>query len=170
MVKYNNMAYRMGIGVLIVNTIFPIAVIHFATQKPSPDSFVPMIGLILVIIVTNIIYFNFLYYWYFTSYDEQKVVQKWFKKRKRIYFNEVKYIYLTHDSVIISEKQLDLIVKKRSRKERKRIKRIIKNEVFIYINDTDKVFPKILLSKCVNAEKVDLGMEMEAYRKLFELD
>lgn len=169
MVKYNNMAYRMGLGVLIANTLFPIIVIHFATQKPSLDTLVPAIGFIIVIISVDFLYFYLLHQWYFTSYDEQKVVQKWFKKRKEIYFKDVKFLYFVDDLVILTNRKFNLSIEK-SHKKRNRVKRTLKNEVCININIYDKVFSKMLLSKCVNAEKVDLGMEMEAYRKLFELD
>ena len=61
--------------------------------------------------MTNNFVFIFIFTWTYgilTYYDENKIIQKWLKKRKRIDFNKVQYMYFIDNLVILSEKQYNV--------------------------------------------------------------
>lgn len=170
MKKYNNIANHMGFITVLMNIISSIMIIFFATREQSIDTIVPIIGFSCIIVTVNFVYFYLLDHWYLTYYDEQQIVQKWFKKRKKINFEEVNYLYFIGAMVIASTHDFNISVKDTIMKERRRILKMLKNEVCISINIYDKLFPKILLEKCINAVKIDLGVKEKVYREMFELD
>ena len=55
-------------------------------------------------------------------------------------------------------------------KARRQIKRTLKNEICILINPYDQIFPKILLTKCEKAKKIEFKVKEKKYRELFDLD
>lgn len=170
MKKYNNIANHMNFAIALMNVISPVMIVFFATKQQSIDTIVPMIGFACIIVIGNFAYFYLLDHWYLTYYDEQKIVQKWFKKRKEIKFEEVNYLYFIGTMVIVSAHNFNISAKDTTMKERRRILKMLKNEVCISINVYDKLFPKILLGKCVNAVKIGLGVKEKVYREMFELD
>jgi len=154
----------------VTNVLFPILIVFFAMRERSIDTIIPMIMFIVLIIMINYVYFFLVDQWYFTYYDENKVMQKWFIKRKQINFDEVKYMYFVSSLVILSNKSFDIVTNRINLKARRKIIRKLKNEICIIINVYDKVFPKILLTKCVNATKIDFEVKEKIYREMFELD
>ena len=170
MKKYNNVANHMGFVVVFVNILFPIMIISILLTGQGIDMIVGSISFALIVIMTNLVYFYLLDQWYFTYYDEQHIVQKWFKKRKRIDFDKVKYMYFVDNLVILAEKQFNIPTQKINIKTKRIIKRTLKNEMCIAISVYDRLFPKILLGKCINAVKIDLGVKEKIYREMFELD
>lgn len=170
MKKYDNIANHMSLMTAVTNVLFSLLVVFFAMREQSIDTIIPMIMFIVLIIMINYVYFYLVDQWYFTYYDENKIMQKWFKKRKQINFDEVKYMYFVSNLVILSNKSFDLVINRINSKARRKIVRKLKNEICIIINVYDKVFPKILLTKCVNATKIDLEVKVKIYREMFELD
>ncbi|MBU1093173.1 MAG: hypothetical protein KKH01_01785 [Firmicutes bacterium] len=170
MKKYNNIANHMNLMTAVTNVLFPILIVFFAMRERSIDTIIPMIMFIVLIIMINYVYFFLVDQWYFTYYDENKVMQKWFIKRKQINFDEVKYMYFVSSLVILSNKSFDIVTNRINLKARRKIIRKLKNEICIIINVYDKVFPKILLTKCVNATKIDFEVKEKIYREMFELD
>ncbi|MDY0294995.1 MAG: hypothetical protein RBQ71_04225 [Acholeplasmataceae bacterium] len=171
MKKYNNIANHMSFTIALMNVISPTMIIFFASKKSSIDTIIPMIGFACIILTGNFVYFYLLDHWYFTYYDEHKIVQKWFKKIKKVNFEEVNYLYFIGAMVIVSTRDFNIGSKKDiNLKERRRILKMLKNEVCITINVYDKLFPKMLLGKCANAVKFNLGVKEKIYREMFELD
>lgn len=84
MKKYNNIANHMNFAIALMNIISPIMIVFFATKKQSIDTIVPMIGFACIIIIGNFVYFHLLDHWYFTYYNDQHIVQKWFKKERKL--------------------------------------------------------------------------------------
>jgi hypothetical protein len=170
MKKYNNIANHMNLMTAVTNVLFPILIVFFAMREQSIDTIVPMIMFIVLLIMINYVYFFLVDQWYFTYYDENIIIQKWFNKRKQIDFEEVKYMYFVSSLVILSSKSFDIAINRINLKAKRKIVRQLKNEICIIINVYDKVFPKILLTKCVNATKIDLQVKEKVYREMFELD
>lgn len=170
MKKYNSIVNHMNFALMLINMISPVMIVFFATQKQSIDTIVPMIGFMFIIVTLNFVYFYLLDHWYLTYYDENKIIQKWLKKRKRIDFNKVQYMYFIDNLVILSEKQYNVPTQNIKIATKRKIKRTLKNEICIVINVYDKIFPKILLSKCNNAIKINLDVKENIYREMFELD
>lgn len=79
-------------------------------------------------------------------------------------------MYFVGDLVVLSEKDFSISTQAINMKTRRKIIRTLKNEICIIINVYDKIFPKMLLGKCVNALKIDFGVKVKIYREMFELD
>lgn len=170
MKKYNNIANHMTVTIILLNTMSLVMIVFFASKQPSIDTIIPLICFVMILLTSNLMYFLLLDQWYFTYYDEKNVTQKWFKKTKSIEFTQVKYMYFVDNLVVLSEKTFNMPTEKINMQARRRIKRILKNEICIVINVYDKLFPKMLLSKCVNSVKVDFDVKEKKYREMFELD
>ncbi len=169
MKKYNNIANHMGFAVIFVNILFPVMIVGILLAGQGIDNIIGALSFTLIIVMTNVAYFYLLDQWYFTYYDEQYITQKWLKKRKRIKFDEVNFMYFVGSLVILSEKNFSIPTQKINMKARRQIRRRLKNEICIVINVYDKLFPKVLLSKCANAVKIDFGVKEKIYREMFEL-
>ena len=90
MKKYNNIANHVNFSIVLMNVVAPALIVFFAMKSPSIDTIIPMILFICMIFIGDFMYFYLLDHWYLTYYDEHKIVQKWFKKRKKNDFEEVK--------------------------------------------------------------------------------
>lgn len=170
MKKYNNIANQMNFVIISTNILYPALIAYFYSREQSIDTIVPMIMFVLLLIVVNFFYFFLLDQWYYTYYNESSVIQKWFKKRKQINFADVRFLYFVGSLVILSSQAYDLPTSQINYKKKRKIVRMLKNEIVIIINVYDKHFPKILLSKCINATKVDFEVKAKIYREMFELD
>ena len=170
MKKYNNVANHMNLAIVLMNLIYPIMIVSFATRKPSIDTIIPMIMFIILFMAFNFMYFFLIDQWYFTYYNDKLVIQKWFKKRKTIEFEEVKYLYFVNGLVVLSKKSFNINVDNINMKAKRQIRRTLKNEICIIINPYDQLFPKILLAKCEEAKKIDFKVKEKKYREMFELD
>lgn len=170
MKKYDNISYKMNFTIAFMNVIYSIMIIYLFTQKFNIEIIIVIIGFTCILLMVNYTFFYLLDQFYITNYNEYLVVQKWFKKIKTIEFNNIKYIYFTGDLVILSEIMYKIPTGKINLKVRRKILKTLKKEVCIMISLNDKIFPKILLEKTVNAVKVDLGVKNKVYRNMFELD
>jgi hypothetical protein len=168
--KYNNAANHMNLIVALMNIVSLIMIVFFATKEPSIDTIIPMIVFAILLILNNLTYLLLIDQWYFTYYNDKLILQKWFNKRKRIEFEEVKYLYFVGNLVVLSKNKFNIIAENINMKARRQIKRTLKNEICIVINPYDQVFPKILLAKCEKANKIELKVKEKKYRELFELD
>lgn len=170
MKKYNNIANHMRFSVIFVNILFPVMIVSILLTGHGVDMIIGSIVFALIIVMTNIVFIYLQDLWYFTYYDEKQIVQKWFKKRKKIDFDKIQYMYFIDNLVILSEKQYNVPTQNINITTKRRIKRMVKNEVCIVVNVFDKIFPKILLAKSTNAIKIDLDVKETVNRELFELD
>lgn len=160
----------MRFSVIFVNILFPVMIVSILLTGHGVDMIIGSIVFALIIVMTNIVFIYLQDLWYFTYYDEKQIVQKWFKKRKKIDFDKIQYMYFIDNLVILSEKQYNVPTQNINITTKRRIKRMVKNEVCIVVNVFDKIFPKILLAKSANAIKIDLDVKETVNRELFELD
>jgi hypothetical protein len=170
MQKYNNVANHMNFIVALMNVISLMMIVFFATKEPSIDTIIPILVFVILLILNNFTYLLLIDQWYFTYYNNEVVLQKWFNKSKRIDFEEVKYLYFVGNLVILSKNRFNIIADTINMKVRRQIRRTLKNEICIVINPYDQVFPKILLANCENAKKIEFKVKEKKYRELFELD
>ncbi len=164
MKKYNNIANHMGLIVIFVNILFPVMIVSILLFGQGIDNIIGALSFTLIVVTNNVAYFYLLDQWYFTYYDEHHIMQKWLKKRKRIKFDEVNFMYFVDNLVIISEHSFNIKTDKINMTAKRRIKRILKDEICIVINPHDRFFPTFLLDKCKNAKKVDF---FESLQDLF---
>jgi hypothetical protein len=170
MQKYNNVANHMNLLVPLMNIVSVIMIVFFATKEPSIDTIIPMIVFVILLILNSLTYLLLIDHWYFTYYNDKLVIQKWLNKRKRIEFEEVKYLYFISNLVVLSKNKFNISADNINMKARRQIKRTLKNEICILINPYDQIFPKILLTKCKKAKKIEFKVKEKKFRELFELD
>jgi len=170
MKKYNNIANHMGLMAVLVNILFPILIISIILSEQGINMIAGATAFMFVIASIDFVYFYLLDQWYFTYYNDEFIIQKWLMKRKKIKFNEVKYLYFIDNIVILSEHAFNIDRANINMKAKRRIKKMLKNEICIVIEVYDKIFPKMLLEKCNNAIKIDFKVKLKVYREMFELD
>ena len=170
MQKYNNVANHMNFVIPLMSIVSIIMVVFFAIKQPSINTIIPIIVFIVLLILSNFTYLLLIDQWCFTYYDDKLVIQKWFNKRKTIEFEEVKYLYFVSNLVILSTNKFDMITNNINMKARRQIKRKLRHEICIIINPYDQIFPKILITKCINAKKIEFSVKDKKYRDMFELD
>lgn len=170
MKKYNNIANHMGLMVVLVNILFPTLFIGIISSEQGINMIAGATVFVIVITSIDFVYFYSLDQWYFTYYNDEFIMQKWLMKRKKINFSEVKYLYFVDNLVILSKHAFNIDMANINIKAKRKIKKILKNEICIVIEAYDKIFPKILLEKCISAVKIDFKVKVKLYREMFELD
>ncbi len=76
-----------------------------------------------------------------TYYDDEKIIQKFFLKRKQIKYEDIKEIYVSGLYIYITSKEYNLELEEKGFKLQRKINKILKNEVIIMIS-SDAVFLK----------------------------
>jgi hypothetical protein len=170
MKKYNNIANQMRFTFVFVNIVFPVMIVAIILNESGINMIAGATAFLMVVITINFVYFYLLDQWYFTYYNEEYILQKWLNKAKKIKFEEIKYIYFIDNLVFLSEYEFNLSVIQFNMKVKRQMKKTLKNEICIVINVYDKIFPKMLLTKCNKASKIDLNVKEKIYREMFELD
>ncbi len=158
--KYKNIASQL-IGILVfVNIIFGGTLILGIIYNDGD-----VLGLIVmcIVLVISTVMFDLMYIimqnqFYITYLDENQITQKFFRKRKQISFNQVKYIYFVDQLLILSDNKIDIeISKKVTIRLKKNIKNELKNQINIWINISDLYLPSLLEIHCSLAERIFVG-------------
>lgn len=170
MIKYQNTAISMSVMIIIVNLILPVSVIGIITSLVGYDRIFAVIAIILVLGMTNLVYFYLLHQWYITYYDDKQIKQKWFKKIKVIEFKKIKYLYFIDDLIIVTEKKYVIPRDIKKNRVKMRLKREMKNELNITISPDDKYFASTLILKATEAEKININVKTRLYKEMFELN
>lgn len=74
-----------------------------------------------------------------TYYDDEKIIQKSFFKRKQIKYEDIKEIYVSGSYIYFTSKEYNLELEEKGFKFQRKINKILKNEVIIMIS-SDAVF------------------------------
>lgn len=161
MKKYRNLVSQLHRIIIPLNIIYVIGIfLGIINYTGDTLGLVMMcISLSVSMIVFDLMFIILNSQFHITFFSDTKITQKFYNKKKEISFDNVKYIYFIDQLLILSNKKVDIPTseEKISINCKKKIKKIFREDVIIWLNVADSELSQLININCSNAEKIYIG-------------
>ena len=169
--KYDNMAMKARVIYVFTHLICIICIfLDLFLNEFSNKSFEFLLMIVFVIFFCNCWFFGFKNFLFKTIVLEERVEQFFLNNKKEILFSEIKCIYFIESLLILSKRYYQIPQKgKYNFLDRRKILKLLKSEIIIWIDLSNKFLPQIICQKCSCAQVLKLGKISKYIEKEFDI-
>ncbi len=160
MKKYKNLVSQLHRIIIPLNIIYVIGIVLGIVNYAGDTVGLVMmcISLSVSMIVFDLMFIILNSQFHITYFSDTKIIQKFYNKKKEISFDNVKYIYFIDQLLILSNKKVDIPPSEKiSINYKKKIKKIFREDVIIWLNVADSELSQLININCTNSERIYIG-------------